>query len=208
MFGLADMIARGGVLMAPILVCSVLALAVIIERAFSLHRSQVGSDIFFRSVERSIRRNRMVEAIEACDRAPGAIPKIVKSALLKHDRDLAEVREAVEETAAYEVPALERYLGVLATIATIAPLLGLLGTVTGLIRAFMVIQLKSGLVNPADLAGGIWEALITTVAGLAVAIPTYVAYNYFVNRVNHIITEMEKSASRVLQLLALSEQAG
>jgi biopolymer transport protein ExbB len=101
------------------------------------------------------------------------------------------------------VPALERYLGILATVATIAPLLGLLGTVTGLIRAFMVIQMKSGLVNPSDLAGGIWEALITTVAGLAVAIPTYVAYNYYVNRVNSLITEMEKGASRLLQLLSL-----
>jgi biopolymer transport protein ExbB len=203
MFGFGELIARGGVMMMPILFCSVLSLAVIVERAVSLHRAQVGSEVFFRRVEPAIRRNRIVEAIKACDGTAGSIPRIVKSGLLKHDRSLEEIREAIEETASYEVPALERYLGILATVATVSPLLGLLGTVTGLIRAFMVIQMKSGLVNPADLAGGIWEALITTVAGLAVAIPTYVAYNYYVNRVNNLVTDMEKGASRLLQVLAL-----
>ena len=203
MFGFGELIARGGVMMMPILFCSVLSLAVIIERAFSLHRAQVTSEVFFRKAEQPIRRSKIVEALAICDETAGSIPRIVKSGLLKHDRPLEEIREAIEETASYEVPALERYLGILATVATIAPLLGLLGTVTGLIRAFMVIQMKSGLVNPADLAGGIWEALITTVAGLAVAIPTYVAYNYYVNRVNSLITEMEKGASRLLQLLSL-----
>jgi len=191
--------------MIPIIFCSILSIAVILERAVSLHRAQVDSETFFRDVEEPIKRNRIVEAIGMCDSARGSVPRIVKSGLLCHDREIEEIREVIEETASFEVPYLERYLGILATIATIAPLLGLLGTVTGLVRAFMVIQMKAGLVNPSDLAGGIWEALITTVAGLSVAIPTYVAYNYFVNRVNNIITEMEKSASRLLQLLSLRE---
>jgi len=112
----------------------------------------------------------------------------------------------MEDAASFEVPYLEKYLAILVTIATIAPLLGLLGTVTGLIRAFMVIQLKGGLVNPGDLAQGIWEALITTVAGLTIAIPTYIAYNYFVSRVNNFITEMEKSTTRLLDIFSLREK--
>ncbi len=207
MFGFTELIMKGGLLMVPIIFCSVLSLAVILERIVSLHRAQIDSETFFRSVEEPIRRNKIIEAINMCEKTPGSVPRIVKSGLLCHDREITEIREVIEETAAFEVPYLERYLGILATIATVAPLLGLLGTVTGLVRAFMVIQMKSGLVNPSDLAGGIWEALITTVAGLAVAIPTYVAYNYFVNRVNNIITEMEKSASRLLQLLSLREPA-
>ncbi|MFH2068872.1 MAG: MotA/TolQ/ExbB proton channel family protein [Candidatus Omnitrophota bacterium] len=208
MFGFGELIIKGGVIMIPIILCSILSLAVIIERAINLHRAQVDSETFFRKVEDPIRRNKIIEAINLCEAATGSVPRIVKSGLLCHDRTNDEIREAIAETASFEVPYLERYFGILATVATIAPLLGLLGTVTGLMRAFMIIQMKSGLVNPSDLAGGIWEALITTVAGLAVAIPTYVAYNYFVNRVNAIITEMEKSASRLLQLLSLREPVG
>ncbi|HNQ35935.1 MAG TPA: MotA/TolQ/ExbB proton channel family protein [bacterium] len=205
MFGFGELVLKGGILMIPIIFCSILSLAVILERAISLHREQVSSDAFFSKVEEPVRRNNIVEAIELCDQTNGSVPRIVKIGLLRHDRRPEEVREAIEETASFEIPYLERYLGILATVATVSPLLGLLGTVTGLVRAFMVIQMKSGLVNPADLAGGIWEALITTVAGLVVAIPTYVAYNYFVSRVNAIVTEMEKSASRLIQLLAMRE---
>ena len=205
MFGFGEMIIKGGVLMIPIIFCSVLSFAVIVERTFSLHRAQVDSETFFRKIEEPVRRNKIVETLSLCEETKGSVPRIVKSGLLCQDRPMEEVREAIEETASFEIPYLERYLGILATIATVAPLLGLLGTVAGLMRAFMVVQMKSGLVGPADLAGGIWEALITTVAGLSVAIPTYIAYNYFVNRVNNIITEMEKSASRLLQLLSLRE---
>ncbi len=205
MFGLMELIGRGGILMIPILFCSVLALTVIVERAITLHRTQAAGSSFLEEVEELVRRNKIIAALKLCEQTDGSIPRIIKSGLLRHDRTPEEVREAIEETASFEVPFLERYLGILATIATVAPLLGLLGTVTGLIRAFMVIQMKGGLVNPADLAGGIWEALITTVAGLSVAIPTYVAYNFYVNRVNSVITEMEKSASRFLQILSLRE---
>jgi len=110
----------------------------------------------------------------------------------------------VEDAGLHEVPRLEKNLGVLATIAHIAPLIGLLGTVTGMVRAFQVIEQKAVAmtpVNPGDLAGGIWEALITTVAGLAVAIPTYVAYNFLVTKVDGFVLEMEKSATDLVNIL-------
>ena len=111
----------------------------------------------------------------------------------------------VEEAAQLEIPRLEKHLPVLATIAHIAPLLGLLGTVTGMIRSFQVIQMKAlalAPVNPGDLAGGIWEALLATVAGLAVAIPTYVAYNYLTSQVDNLVYDMERSATDLVNLLS------
>ena len=205
MFGFGELIIKGGVIMIPIIFCSILVVAVTIERIISLHRAQADSETFFQKAEDPIRRNKIMEAINLCDEIPGSVSRIVKSGLLSHDRSIEEIREAIEETASFEIPYLERFLPILATIATVAPLLGLMGTVIGLVKAFMVVQMKGGLVNPADLAGGIWEALIATLAGLTVAIPAYLAYNYFTYRVNIIVTEMEKSTSRLLQLLSVRE---
>jgi len=192
--------------MVPIIFCSVLSLAIIVERAISLNRVQINSRELMGSVEDVLQKNKILEAISICEKTRGPIPRVLKVGILKRDRSHEEIKEAMEDAASFEVPYLEKYLAILVTIATIAPLLGLLGTVTGLIRAFMVIQLKGGLVNPGDLAQGIWEALITTVAGLTIAIPTYIAYNYFVSRVNNFITEMEKSTTRLLDIFSLREK--
>jgi len=200
------MLVKGGILMVPIIFCSVLSLAIIVERAISLNRVQINSRELMGSVEDVLQKNKILEAISICEKTRGPIPRVLKVGILKRDRSHEEIKEAMEDAASFEVPYLEKYLAILVTIATIAPLLGLLGTVTGLIRAFMVIQLKGGLVNPGDLAQGIWEALITTVAGLTIAIPTYIAYNYFVSRVNNFITEMEKSTTRLLDIFSLREK--
>jgi len=123
---------------------------------------------------------------------------------LKYDRPRPQIKEAIEDAALYEVPKLEKNLSVLATLAHISPLLGLLGTVTGMVRCFQTIQAKATSfhpVSPGDLAGGIWEALLTTVIGLAVAIPTFVAYNYLVNRVNSFILELEKASTELVNFL-------
>ncbi|OIO35072.1 MAG: biopolymer transporter ExbB [bacterium (Candidatus Ratteibacteria) CG_4_10_14_3_um_filter_41_18] len=206
MLSLFEMLVKGGILMVPIIFCSVLSLAIIVERAISLNRVQINSRELMGSVEDVLQKNKILEAISICEKTRGPIPRVLKVGILKRDRSHEEIKEAMEDAASFEVPYLEKYLAILVTIATIAPLLGLLGTVTGLIRAFMVIQLKGGLVNPGDLAQGIWEALITTVAGLTIAIPTYIAYNYFVSRVNNFITEMEKSTTRLLDIFSLREK--
>ncbi len=122
-------------------------------------------------------------------------------------RDVAHrlIREAIEDAGIHEVPRLEKNLVVLATIAHISPLLGLLGTVVGMIRAFMTIEEMEGVVNPSHLAGGIWEALLTTAFGLLVAILAYVAYNFLVARVGKIVLDMETSATEVVNLLSEEE---
>lgn len=200
-----ELIQKGGPIMYPILLCSVIAFAIIIERLYHLYKAKIDTKDFMNNIEITIKRNRIAEAIKICDKTPGPIANIVKTGVLKHDRQRQEIREAIEDAAHQEVPRLEKHISLLATIAHISPLLGLLGTVTGMVRAFQVIQEKSvsfNPVSPGDLAGGIWEALLTTVAGLIVAIPTVVAYNYLVNRVDEFVLEMERSATEVIDILS------
>jgi biopolymer transport protein ExbB len=196
-----EVITKGGVLMVPIVLCSVIALAIVIERFITLRRNQIDTRDFMDRMRDVLRRNRIQEAIQICDNTDGPIARIVKAGLLKHNRSKEDIRESIEDAGHLEIPRLERYMSALATCAHIAPLLGLLGTVSGMIQAFAEIQSKEGLVNPSDLAGGIRQALFTTAAGLTVAIPTIVAYNYFVSRVDNMILEMEVSSSEMIELL-------
>ncbi|MDP3804836.1 MAG: MotA/TolQ/ExbB proton channel family protein [Candidatus Omnitrophota bacterium] len=199
------MIQRGGPMVYLIILASTLAFGVVIERVYHLNRARIDSNKFMDEVTNILKRNKIIEAIEMCNATPGPIAHIVKAGILKHDRSKPEIKESVEEAAQLEIPRLERHLPVLATIAHITPLLGLLGTVTGMIKSFQVIQQKAlaaAPVNPGDLAGGIWEALLATVAGLAVAIPTYVAYNYLTNQVDTLVYDMETSATDLVNLLS------
>lgn len=196
-----EIIWKGGPIMIPILLCSVIAVAVFLERWIHLHRSQIDPDKFLTGIRNIIRRGNIIEAIQICEATPGPIAAILKAGLLKHESDRTEVKTAMEDASVSEVPQLERNLSVLSTIAQICPLLGLLGTVTGMIKSFQKIQELGGIVNPGDLAQGIWEALITTAAALVIAIPTYVAFNYLNNRVKGIVYEVEKSATDLINIL-------
>lgn len=200
-----DLIQKGGPMMYLIILSSVLAFGVVIERMYSLGRARIDADKFMDKIMTVLKRNKIIEAIEMCNSTPGPIAHIIKAGILKHDRSKHEIKEAIEEAAQLEIPRLEKHLSVLATIAHVAPLLGLLGTVTGMIKSFQVIQQKAAMmvpVNPGDLAGGIWEALLATLAGLAVAIPTYVAYNYLVSQVDGLVFDMERSATDLVNLLS------
>ncbi len=204
-----DLIVKGGPLMFIIIMCSVIALAVVIERLWHLRRARINTEEFMEGVSETLKRNKIVEAIDMCNAMPGPIAHILKAGIMKHDRPRSEIKEAIEDAGIHEVPRLEKNLGVLATIAHITPLLGLLGTVTGMVQSFQVIEQKAVTlmpVNPGDLAGGIWEALITTVAGLSVAIPTYVAYNFLVSKVDGFVLEMEKSATDIINILGTKRE--
>ena len=204
-----EFIVKGGPLMALIILCSVIAFAVFIERIWHLRRAKIDTDRFVKSILELIKHNKIMEAIDKCNNTPGPIAHIMKVGILKHDRTREEIKESIQDAGVHEVPRLEKNLGVLATIAHISPLLGLLGTVTGMVKAFQVIEQKAVSmmpVNPGDLAGGIWESLITTVAGLTVAIPTYVVYNYLVNKVDGFVLEIEKSATELVNMLATKRE--
>jgi len=198
---LVDIIFKGGILMWPIMMCSVVGLAITVERFFALRRADIDTREFMDVMRQVLRQNRIPEAIEICDETEAPVSRIMKAGILKHNRSKEDIREAIEDAGRFEIPRLERYLSALATCANIAPLLGLLGTVSGMIKAFAQIQNLRGQVNPSDLAEGISNALVTTAAGLTVAIPMLVVYNYFVTRVDSMVIEMELSSSELVELL-------
>jgi len=192
----------GGPMIWPILGASATALVVFFRRILHYHRAQINSMEFLNGVRNVLKRDNVVEAISICDATPGPVARLVKVAILNRERGQEGVREALEEAGLIEVPPLENKLNLLATIAQITPLMGLLGTVLGFIEIFTKLQTKATLATVQDLSGGIWQALICTAAGLAVAIPCYAAYNYLVSRVNAIVLDMEKAATEILNIIS------
>ncbi len=207
-FGLLNLsiIEKGGPLMWPIIACSVIALTVFIEKMFHLYRARIDAGTFLRTVRQTVQKKGIKAAIYLCEETPGPIAAVIKAALEQHGKNKDEMKEAVEEVSLHEVPRLEKNLIIISTVAHISPLIGLLGTVSGMIRAFMKIQEKAGLVNPGDLAQGIWVALITTAAGLVVAIPAYVAYNYLASRVETQVLDMERCATDMINILSRRDE--
>jgi len=153
------------------------------------------------TVEQLLREHKIPEATTLCKRHDSTMTRLVLVVLLNADRPKAEIKELIEDHGRQEVPFLERYLTMLGTIASISPLLGLLGTVVGLLRVFDAISQEGGVTNAAILSAGIQNALITTVAGLCVAIPSLVAYNYFARRAESLVLEMERISLRLLNIL-------
>jgi biopolymer transport protein ExbB len=199
------LLVKGGPVMGLIIMCSIIAFGVFIERMLNIYKARIDTEKFMEDISNLIRRNKILEALDKCNTTPGPIAYITKMGIMKHDRTREEIKESIQDAAASEIPRLEKNLNILATIAHISPLLGLLGTVIGMIKSFQVIEQKAVSmvpVNPADLAGGIWEALIATVAGLSVAIPAYVAYNFLVSKVEEIVLEMERSATDIVNVLS------
>jgi biopolymer transport protein ExbB len=196
----------GGPVMYPILLCSILFVAILIERLFHLHRAQINTNEFVAGIRNILKKGNIAEAISICEETPGPVAHVIKAGIMKHDRPKAEIKEAIDDAALHEVPRLEKNLAVVATIAHISLLLGLFGTVLGMIQVFDTIKALGGRHTPAQLAGGISQALLTTAAGLAVAIPAFVAYNYLVSRVGALVWDMERTATEVVDLLTETER--
>lgn len=202
--GLWQLFLAGGPVMWPILLCSIFAFAIILEKFWHLHKIKIDNQKFLADILDKMKHHQVKDALQICDNITSPIAHILKAGILKYDRSREQIKEAIEDASLYEIPKIEKNLSALATIAHVSPLLGLLGTVTGMVRCFQTIQMKTVAlhpVSPGDLAGGIWEALLTTVAGLIVAIPTFVAYNYLVNQINSFILEMEKASTELVNFL-------
>jgi biopolymer transport protein ExbB len=195
-----EWIIKGGPVMAPLLLCSVISLAIIVERGLSLRRNRILRYDILQRIEELLRDRKIPEASTLCKRYPSSMTRILLAAILNHDKSRQEIKEIIEDAGRQEVPVLERYLTILGTIASIAVLLGLLGTVTGMIRTFNAIA-ALGYGHPEALASGISEALVATATGLAIAIPTLVLYNFFTSKVDSLVVEMEKNSLRILSIL-------
>jgi biopolymer transport protein ExbB len=195
-----ELLMAGGLIMIPILACSVAALAIIFERAWSLRRSRVAPQSVVNELMTRLKKKELSgrKLKEVRDASP--LGRILSSGLLnaKHGREI--MKESIEEEASQVIHELERFLTPLGTIAAIAPLLGLLGTVIGMIDVFAEIQIAGGANNQA-LAGGISKALITTAAGLTIAIPALACHRYFQRRVDALVVDMEQQALRLVEVV-------
>ena len=193
-----EIMKQGGPVMWLILLCSVIAVFIFLEKLFYFHRVQINAGDLVRGLVNVLKRNSIVEAISLCDDTPGPAAHVLRAAILAYEQGDEDLRQAIDDAGLGELPRLEARMKILATIAYITPLLGLLGTVLGMIEVFHTITTRGAMVNASELANGIGEALFTTAAGLCVAIPCFVAYNYLVSRIESITLDMEKSSSEIV----------
>ncbi|MDF1567847.1 MAG: MotA/TolQ/ExbB proton channel family protein [Spirochaetaceae bacterium] len=196
-----DIFIKGGVVLWTIILLSVIALAIVIERYLYFKRIRTDEEKLFLRVKSAISKGHFDEAMAICDASPSPFSSLLKTGIEHRERSPYERKEVLKDTAAQEVPRLEKHIGALGTIAHISPLLGLLGTVTGNIRAFGVLGRFGSVGDPSILAKGISEALITTAAGLIVAIPATIFYNALTSRVNGLIVRMENQVNEMTLLL-------
>lgn len=192
---------QGGWSMIPILILSVLAVAIFVERMLALRRAKGDPQRLTQTVGDYVQRGDLAGALGHCRSVDTPAARIVQRGLERLGRPLDEIKEAVGEAGRRETYALEKRMDLLASVAAIAPMLGFLGTVTGMISAFQQIQRYEGLVNPSLLAGGIWEALVTTAAGLAVGIVALFAYNVLTSRIGQTVNGLENASSDFIDLL-------
>jgi len=195
-----DLIVKGGIFMYPIIFCSIVALAIFLERLWVLRRRNIIPQDFINNVEGLLKKQKISEAVFLCQNDISSIAKIFLAGLRSTQKGMWLVKEAIEERGSREATILEKNVDILSTIANLTPLLGLLGTVSGMIKTFNAISVQ-GIGNPAPLAGGIAEALITTATGLCIAIPTLVCYRFLKDKASSLIFEMEENSIRLVDLM-------
>lgn len=198
---------RGGPAMFALLICSLLTIAIVVERAIFFAQQHVDPEELVRQLGARIALNDVPGAIAICDQNPGMLPRILKNGLLRADRSRADISDALTFAARKQLGAFEQHLSIIGTIAVIAPFVGLFGTVLGIIRAFDDIALK-GNSSPAVVSAGVSESLITTAAGLFVAIVAVIFFNYFRGRVRRTREDMSWAADQLAELLHYRNDGG
>ena len=196
-----DFLAKGGILVGPILLCPMVALAIFLERIIRFSQLKIVGDGLVESMSRHVIRGEDQQACELARVSDTPMSRVLLQGMEVRDGDLDTLETVLMHSADEEVRGFSRYLQTLATIANITPLLGLLGTVIGMIKAFMVIQQMGGKVNASVLAGGIWEAMLTTALGLSVALPAMLAHSYLVGRVDKYESQLQDGAVMLIKAL-------
>lgn len=187
--------------------CSLVSFTIFIERMLHLKKSEINTNKFIIEIRNIIKEGNIVEAIQLCEKTGGTIANIIKAGLTRHNRGKEQIEGAMEIAGLIEIAYLEKNAKILSIIAHVAPLIGLLGTVLGFIQAFAEMRL-SGLVDiSATRIGEAMEyALVTTAAGLVVAIPSVIAYNYIVSRVEGFLLEIQTTSSEIVDLLVYRDE--
>jgi len=185
--------------MWPLLFFSVLAATVAIERFIVFSKARINVNEFLTKIRKALLVNRNVkEAIKVCEQNKGPVASVMKAGLLRYGQPRDEIEKTIENAALYELDRLEKRLGVLGTTANVAPMLGFLGTVAGMIRSFATLA-EQGLTNPAAVAVGISEALITTATGLIIAIPAQLIYNWYTTKITRFVRDIETASNMLVE---------
>ena len=191
---------QGGLLVYPLLLLLIAALAIIVYKGVQLRRSSVISPAVVERVEQFVLDNKVTEATAYCKRNSTPMSRVLMAGILNYEKSEGELKETLEEAGRQEIPSIRSWLPALGTIASVAPLLGLLGTVIGMIEVFSTLA-QDTTVNAGMLAGGISEALVTTAFGMVIAMPALAAYNYFVAKVQTLTIDMEKISLHMVAML-------
>jgi len=197
---MVDIVRAGGLLMVPIILCAIIAMGIVLERFWTLKKTRVIPEDLTSKVWGWVEKDALDQSQIQTLHQGSPLGQILAAGLINRDRDRVIMKDSIEDTGRHVVHEMERYLDTLGTIAAITPLLGLLGTVIGMVKVFTAIT-THGVGNPTVLAGGIAEALITTGAGLSVAIPALIGYRYYRNRIDTLVVDMEKEAIKLVEAL-------
>ena len=195
-----ELFKAGGLLMLPLFICSVIAIAIIAERFWSLRTKRIAPEGLVKQIWQWLRYNQIDSHRIKTLQNESALGQVLAAGLTNRNNSREITKESIEDVGRHVTQSLERNLNTLGTIAAISPLLGLLGTVVGMIKVFAVITTE-GVGNPETLAGGISEALITTAAGLVIAIPSLIFYRYFRGKINQLVVDMEEQALKLVEIL-------
>ena len=197
---MVDIVKSGGWLMAPIILCAIIAMGIMLERFWTLQQKRVIPEDLASKVWGWVKKDQLDQKQIQSLHQGSPLGQILSAGLINRDQDRIVMKDSIEDTGRHVVHELERYLETLGTVAAISPLLGLLGTVIGMIKVFAVITTQ-GVGNPGVLAGGISEALITTAAGLTVAIPALMFHRYFRGHVDQLVVTMEQEALKMVEAM-------
>ncbi len=197
---MVEFVKAGGLLMVPIILSAIIAMGIILERFWTLQEKRVIPEDLTSKVWGWVKKDQLDQNQIQSLHQGSALGQILAAGLINRDRERAIMKDSIEDTGRHVVHELERYLDTLGTVAAISPLLGLLGTVIGMVEVFSEIT-TGGIGNPTVLAGGIAKALITTAAGLSVAIPALIGYRYYRSRVDTLVVNMEKEAIKLVEAL-------
>lgn len=202
-------ILKGGPVMIPIIAGSIIGVAIVLERLWALRRMRLSTFDFVQDLLRYIKTGKFSQALALCeDNKPHPLAAVLRIGIERRSLPASRLEKIMEQAGNNQVQKMERHLGILVSIVSIEPLLGFLGTITGLIKAFMSWEVAGANVSVTMLAGGIYEAMITTAAGLTVAIPLYLCYNYFVGRIKDTANELTNHGIQLLEVLEENRDKG
>jgi len=197
-----DILIQGGPITIMILALCVAGMTVFLGKAFYLHKIHVNIQEFIEGLRNELSARRITEAVSICDSAPGPATNVLKAGIMHYEDGKVSMEKAMEKTAINEIARLEKGVPAIATIAMISPLLGFLGTVLGLMNIFNSMTQRGGLITSIDLSQGMWQALISTAFGMAVAVTMYMAYNYLVSRVQHVVRDIQICSADLVEILS------